>query len=108
MLITTLLKPQLVLPGEAICRKGESGDSMYFVSSGAIAVQIDPEPVILGTGDFFGEIALLNDVPRSSDVMAETYSDLLVLERRDFQKLLDNNPDLRDTIEKVAEERLKS
>ncbi|WP_416899240.1 MAG: cation:proton antiporter [Minwuia sp.] len=105
--ITRLLKPQLALPGEAICTKGEAGNSMYFVSSGAIAVQVQPHPVMLGSGDFFGEIALLKDAPRTADVVAETFSDLLILERRDFQKLLDDNPDLRSTIEKVAEERLK-
>jgi len=105
--ITRLLKPQLAIPGETICSKGETGESMYFVSSGAIAVQIEPQPVMLGSGDFFGEIALLKDAPRTASVVAETFSDLLILERRDFQKLLDANPDLRETIEKVAEERLK-
>jgi len=105
--IAALLKPQLALPGEAICSKGDDGTSMYFVSSGAIAVRIEPSPVMLGSGDFFGEIALLKDSPRTADVVAETFSDLLILERRDFEKLLDANPELKETIEKVAEERLK-
>ena len=61
---------------------------------------------MLGAGDFFGEIALLKDTPRTSDVLAETFSDLLMLGRRDFQKLVEDNPDLRETIEKVAESRL--
>jgi CPA1 family monovalent cation:H+ antiporter len=105
--ITSLLKTQLAIPGETICAKGDEGNSMYFVSSGAIAVQVDPQPVMLGSGDFFGELALLTGAPRTVDVVAETFSDLLILERRDFQKLLDDNPDLRTTIEKVAEERSK-
>ena len=106
--ITQLLKPQLAIPGEVICRKGEAGDTMYFISSGAIAVQLEVHPVMLGTGDFFGEIALLKDTPRTSDVLAETFSDLLMLDRRDFQQLVKDNPDLRETIEKVAELRLNT
>ncbi|PJK28909.1 cation:proton antiporter [Minwuia thermotolerans] len=106
--IAALLKSELALPGENLCRKGETGDAMYFVSSGAIEVRVEPEPVMLGSGDFFGEIALLKDAPRTADVVAKTFSDLLILERRDFQKLLDANPDLRKTIETVAEERLSA
>ncbi len=63
---------------------------------------------MLGSGDFFGEIALLKDTPRTSDVLAETFSDLLMLDRRDFQQLMKDNPDLRETIEKVAELRLNT
>jgi len=104
--ITQLLKPQLAIPDEIICKKGEAGDKMYFISSGAIAVQLEEHPVMLGSGDFFGEIALLKDTPRTSDVLAETFSDLLMLGRRDFQQLVEDNPDLRETIEKAAELRL--
>ena len=106
--IAGLLKPELVIPGEIICRRGETGDSMYFVSSGAIAVQIEAETVILGSGDFFGEIALLKDAPRTADVAAESFSDLLILERSDFDKLLNANPELKQTIEKVAESRIRN
>ena len=81
---------------------------MYFVSSGAIAVQIDANTVMLGSGDFFGEIALLKDAPRTADVVAETFSDLLILERSDFDKFLDANPENKQTIEKEAESRLRT
>ncbi|WP_417515770.1 cation:proton antiporter [Minwuia sp.] len=105
--IARLLKSQLAIPGETICAKGEAGNSMYFVSSGAIAVHVEPDPVMLGSGDFFGELALLTGAPRTVDVVAETFSDLLILEKRDFDKLLDEHADLKATIERVAEERLK-
>ena len=103
--ITGLLRPQLVLPGEAVVRKGDAGTAMFFVSSGAIRVDIAPTPVILGSGQFFGELALLKDAPRNADVFAEGFCDLLVLDRTAFQKLLADNPDLKATIEKVAAER---
>lgn len=104
--ISDLLRPQLVLPGEAIFRKGDPGTAMYFVSSGAIRVDVEPSPVILGSGQFFGEIALLKDAPRNADVVAEGFCDLLVLESAAFQKLLAANPDLKATIEAVANERM--
>ena len=105
--IAGLLKSELVIPGEIICRRGETGNSMYFISSGAIAVQVDANNVMLGSGDFFGEIALLKDAPRTADVSAESFSDLLILERSDFDKLLDANPEIKQTIEIVAESRLR-
>ena len=79
---------------------------MYFVSSGAVAVQLSTESVMLGSGDFFGEIALVKDTKRTADVVAESFSDLLTLDRSDFEKLLNTSPDLRRTIEEVAESRM--
>ncbi|MEC9346871.1 MAG: cation:proton antiporter [Pseudomonadota bacterium] len=105
--LAALLKPRLVVPGEKVCGRGDAGDAMYFVSSGAVRVDVSPNPVTLGSGDFFGELALLRDAPRTADVVAEGFCDLLILERGAFQKLLDDNPDLRQTIERVAAERLK-
>ena len=104
--IASLLKPELVIPGEVICRRGDVGNSMYFVSSGAIAVQLLEGSVMLGSGDFFGEIALVKHTTRTANVVAESFSDLLTLERFDFEKLLNASPDLKRTIEKVAEERM--
>ncbi|MDJ0655982.1 MAG: cation:proton antiporter [Xanthomonadales bacterium] len=103
--IARMLRPRLVLPGEQVITKGDKGDCMYFISSGAVQVEIEPEPVILGRGDFFGEMALLSDIPRVVSVTAEGFCDLLALMTRDFRTLLDAHPDLRDTIERVAAER---
>ena len=104
--IAALLKPRLVLPGELVVHKGDPGDAMYFISTGAVEVDIPSRPVRLGSGDFFGEIALLKEVPRTADVTALSYCQVLALFARDFKQLLDANPDLRIRIERVAEERL--
>ena len=104
--IAGLLKPRLVLPGELVVHKGDPGDAMYFVSTGAVEVDIEPDPVRLGSGDFFGEIALLKEMPRTADVTALTYCQVLALFAGDFRALLDANPDLRQRIERVADERL--
>ena len=104
--IAALLKPSLVLPGELVVHKGDPGDAMYFISTGAVEVDIPNHPVRLGSGDFFGEIALLKEMPRTADVTALSYCRVLALFARDFNQLLDANPELRARIEKIAEERL--
>ena len=103
--IADLLQPQLILPGETLCKAGEAGDCMYFISSGAIAVQTAAAPVVLGSGEFFGEIALLKNAPRTATVIAESFCELLILRSSDFTKLLSENPSLKKTIETVAADR---
>ena len=104
--IANLLRPRLVVPGEIICKAGDAGDSMFFISSGALSVQLESGAVTLGSGEFFGEIALLRDTPRVATVAADSFCELLVLRKQDFEGLLTKNPQLKGEIEKVAEDRL--
>ncbi|HSG90593.1 MAG TPA: cation:proton antiporter [Pseudomonadales bacterium] len=104
--IAQLLRPRLVFPGELVVQRGDAGDAMYFISSGSLRVDVEPEPVTLGSGDFFGELALITHQPRNADVTAGGFADLLVLRTDDFQKLMDANPDARAKIETVARSRL--
>ena len=106
--IADILNPRLAIPGEIVVKSGDTGREMYFVSSGALRVEINDTLVILGSGDFFGELALLRDVPRNADVVAEGFCDLLTLTRNDLQRLLSANPTLRKTIESTAAERIIS
>ncbi|HYD31543.1 MAG TPA: cation:proton antiporter [Azospirillaceae bacterium] len=105
--IARVLKARLALPGETLVRRGERGDSMYFISSGAVEVLVPwlQEPVHLGTGDFFGEMALLDGQPRGADVRALGYCQLLVLDERDWRRLIERDPDLKTHIRNVAEKR---
>ena len=104
--IATLLRPRLAVPDERIISTGEHGDRMFFVASGAVEVRLTPEPVRLGSGEFFGEIALLTHRPRMADVVALGYCQLLVLHTRDFDRLLEGDPGLRQRIDRVAQQRL--
>ena len=79
---------------------------MYFISSGAVEVAMPERNFTLGSGDFFGEIALIKQQPRIADVIALSYCKLLVLSRGDFQHFLSENPHLRQMIENTAEQRL--
>ena len=103
--IAKLLKPRLALPGEVIFAKGGPPDAMYFISSGAIRVELDTQTIIIGSGDCFGEMALLQQKPRMASVVSDGFSELLVLHTRDFNQMLSKDPKLRQQIEKIAEQR---
>jgi CPA1 family monovalent cation:H+ antiporter len=103
--VARLLRPRLAVPDEVIIRKGERGDAMYFISSGAVEVRISPAPVHLGSGDFVGELALLVADRRTADVVALGYCQLLTLAARDLHRLFGTEPALRDHIHAVAEAR---
>ncbi|OMH33740.1 cation:proton antiporter [Motiliproteus sp. MSK22-1] len=107
-IIAKQLKPLLVLPNEQIITKGETGDAMYFISSGAVMVEIGSQPKWLGSGDFFGEIALLTQEPRSATITTKSYCQLLELRVKDFHALLDNFTDLRNCLTEAASQRLEA
>ncbi|MFN8719912.1 MAG: cyclic nucleotide-binding domain-containing protein, partial [Rhodospirillales bacterium] len=106
--IARVLRPRLAVPGQRLVRRGDRGDCMYFVSSGAVQVEVPgrPTPIRLGSGEFFGELALLYDQPRSADVRALGYCQLLVLDDRDFERLRRTDPEINAHIEAVAASRL--
>jgi MFS family permease len=83
--LASRLVPVHVPAGEEVVRKGESGDRFYIVAAGEIEVLVDGGPPRRdGAGSYFGEIALLKDVPRTATVRAATDVDLYALERDDF------------------------
>lgn len=104
--IARLLKPRMTLPGYPIVRRGQRGDAMYFIASGAAVVLIPGNPVELGSGEFFGELALLTGQPRNADVVSLGYCRLLELGSEDFQNLLAGDPETKRAIEAVAAVRL--
>jgi CPA1 family monovalent cation:H+ antiporter len=107
-LLAKHVRPRLVIPGEAICKKGDKSNSMFFISSGVLRVCLEADDVFLSNGQFFGEIALLTGQPRTADVLSDTYSNLLVLDKKNFELALKDSPDIISHIRQVAEERLES
>ncbi len=103
--LAKLLMPRIAVPGEKVIVKGTAGDCIYFVVAGAVDVVLPDTRIRLGNGDFFGEMALLTNEPRNADVESVGFSTLLMLNARDFQRLVRANPKLREQIEKTAEAR---
>ena len=83
--------------GETIVEQGQPGDAFYVVVKGRVAVAIvapDGREVVLnslGEGEHFGEMALLDDAPRSASVIAQEKSELAILSRGVFFDLLKSN-----------------
>jgi CPA1 family monovalent cation:H+ antiporter len=104
--IAAVLKPRFVLPGEKVIRKGDKGQEMFFIASGALEVALPGEAQRLGSGDFFGELALLTQVPRTADVTALGFCELLVMTASDFAELLAQDQELETHIAEMARVRL--
>jgi monovalent cation:H+ antiporter, CPA1 family len=104
-IVCGLLRPRLVIPNERIIRKGDPADGVYFIASGAVEVVLPDRRIQIGSGAFFGEMALLTGRVRQADVIAITYCKLLVLRRSDFEQFMRENPDARAAIVRVAKAR---
>jgi CPA2 family monovalent cation:H+ antiporter-2 len=101
-----LFRPKSGSPGEKVIRRGDRGDAMYFISSGAVEVKVDDNRTIhLGPGDYFGEMALLTGERRTADVVAVDFCQFLVLDRREFNQFMARHPALRAAVAGIAEER---
>jgi CRP/FNR family cyclic AMP-dependent transcriptional regulator len=96
-MLTTVVTRRSVTRGTIIMAAGDPTDSLYIVLSGRLKVMMsdaDGKEVILtilGPGEFFGEMGLIDDAPRSASVIAIEPCELLVITRRDFKKCLAEN-----------------
>tara|TARA_Y100001934_G_C12367995_1_gene784631 strand:- start:399 stop:1604 length:1206 start_codon:yes stop_codon:yes gene_type:complete len=104
--IANLLEPQLVPPRFTIVRRGETADCMYFIVTGNVEVELDTQHLRLTSGDFFGEIAVIKQHPRAATVVSLTECQLLILQARDLDRLLEDNPDMAKEFKKIVQERL--
>jgi CRP/FNR family cyclic AMP-dependent transcriptional regulator len=93
--------------------ENEEGDFFFTITEGRIKVTIlgdDGREVILsvlGPGDFFGEMALLDNEPRSATAIAVEESELLSLHRNDFQTVLNDNKSITSALIRVLSARLR-
>jgi CRP/FNR family cyclic AMP-dependent transcriptional regulator len=90
-----------------LAQQGKIGHEFFIVLDGRVMVLYDGKPVrTLGPGDFFGEIALLERVPRTATVRAEGIVRLLVIGHREFNALMDEFPSVRTAVKEAEAERL--
>jgi MFS family permease len=101
------LVPLRVDAGTVIVREGDAGDRFYIVTEGTVEVsQYDRAMSELGAGGYFGEIALLRDVPRTATVTARTDAVLYALDRDDFLAAVTGHPQSAEAAESVMSARL--
>ena len=93
--IRKALEEVSVPPGRVLCEQGTIGREFFLIVEGEASVRRNNRKVAtLGTGQYFGELALLDRRPRSASVTSETDMKLLVLGQRQFNGVLDAVPAL--------------
>jgi MFS family permease len=97
-----------VAAGDVVIRAGEVGNRFYIVGTGGLTIDVGSRGVRAGPGDFFGEIALLRDVPRTATVRADTDARLYALERDDFLAIVTGHSLAHTEAHAVAAARLAS
>jgi CPA2 family monovalent cation:H+ antiporter-2 len=100
-----MFRPKSAAPGERVIRTGDRADGMYFISSGAVEVQVNGRTIRLEAGAYFGEMALLSGERRTADIVAVDFCQFLVLDRRDFNQFMSRHPAVRAAVAAIAEER---
>jgi CRP/FNR family transcriptional regulator, cyclic AMP receptor protein len=97
-----------VASGTVVTQIGEAGDAFFFIIDGAVTVRTPLGAASqLQPGDFFGEMSLLDGEPRSATVVATTDVRLLIVDRLNFWRLLEQMPDLVRRILTILSRRVR-
>jgi CRP-like cAMP-binding protein len=95
--LASMLRRRSIHKGDFLFHKGDEGTALYIISKGLIRIAVPTKQgdevtlAMLTDGDFFGEMALLDDMPRSADAVAMVETQLYVLNRSDFLSFLIHN-----------------
>ncbi|WNG24804.1 Crp/Fnr family transcriptional regulator [Cystobacter fuscus] len=96
--LSARLRPRRLSAGEVLFHRGDTGTDLYIIHDGEVTIRLsaaDGKEVslaLLGRGDAFGELALLDDAPRSTDAVARKDTELLSLQREAFRQFLQERP----------------
>ena len=102
--------------GDILFREGERGDVMYVIREGSVRIRKDSHDgdaeshtktlAVLGPGEFFGEMSILNDKPRSATAEVVEDAKLLVLNSRTFEQMVKGNAEIAIRLIKKLSQRL--
>jgi CRP/FNR family cyclic AMP-dependent transcriptional regulator len=113
VLLTSSVTRKRIPRGTAIIAAGDVTDSLYVVIAGRLKVMMSDDEgrevilSILGPNEFFGEMGLIDDHPRSASVVAIEPCELLTLSKRDFKKCLQDNFEMAMTVMRGLVKRLR-
>jgi len=99
-----------VQKGYEIIKQGDPGDAFYLIASGKVSVWLKKgfkrgKVAELLADDFFGEMALISNEPRSATIIAEDVTELFILQKYDFDKILMKNPAIAQELKRAYQER---
>jgi CRP-like cAMP-binding protein len=98
-----------VSAGRQLVRQGQPGDSFYVLLDGQADVEVDGQPrAMLGPGDFFGEISMLDRGPATATVVTSTPARLMVMSHSQFRDAIKGNDDLLGHVMAAMGERLRA
>ncbi|GAB4281652.1 MAG: hypothetical protein Kow0056_17230 [Coriobacteriia bacterium] len=106
--IAELAQEQSFEPGQIIVTQGTPGQAFYIVLSGRVEILRDGRSLgAYGPGDFFGEMSLLDNAPRSATIRALEPTTCVMLSSWDFKALLERNPSIAIRLLEVLSRRLR-
>ncbi len=111
--LAALLRERVFAKGAIIVTQGEPGDTLFLIADGQVKVAVFAEDgrevilSVLSAGGFFGEMALLDDEPRSAHVIAMSDASVWQLRRDDFRARLRASPDLAIALMRELSRRLR-
>jgi CRP-like cAMP-binding protein len=105
-----MLADEVFVPeGQVLMRQGDSGSDMMVIVSGQVGVDRDEVRVnTLGPGDFFGEIALVDDAPRTATVTTTGPTRLLVVGHREFHSMMEEFPEIAAQVMHAMANRIRT
>jgi CRP/FNR family transcriptional regulator, cyclic AMP receptor protein len=95
--------------GDVVMKKGTAGDRMYVVKDGTVEIRVgDRVAETLRTGDFFGEMALVDHEPRSATAVATSDLQLVAVDEKHFLRMVADTPGFALAVLRVMARRLRA
>src|ERR1700737_4009633 len=112
--LTNVARKRAFRAGEVIFHRDDPGQVLYIIKEGKVKIAlISPDGqeislVVFGKGEYFGDLALLDGLPRSADAIALEKVECYTLQRSDFQKAIMKNPKIAISVLEALTKRLRN
>ncbi|MCP4678511.1 MAG: cyclic nucleotide-binding domain-containing protein [Deltaproteobacteria bacterium] len=107
------IKRRSFVASDIIFKEGDAGEELYFILSGQVSIErsgdfSEQDKVVanLGRGDVFGEISLISKQPRTATATAKSAVKVLVVFKRDFERVLEDSAALQEGVQKLVQDRI--